>query len=153
MAKEAYMLQRDSDESKRLDVQHKHMLDLSSGHLTHPSIPSNLIRSVADIGTGTGVWLRDIANRSAIANSKEALFVGFDISPQQFSSTENDPPNMKFIVHDITKAFPVEHHESFDLVNIRCLSYAIKAVDLEKAVWHVLQILRECDCINRSSIE
>ncbi|MCJ1433647.1 hypothetical protein MMC27_003011 [Xylographa pallens] len=130
------MLQRDGVESKRLDTQHELMLDLSSGHLIHPSIPSNLIRSVADVGTGTGVWLRDIATRSAVAKGKEALYVGFDISPQLFPSTETVLPDMNFNVHDITKPFPVKYHEAFDLVNIRCLSYAIRAVDLEKAGWH-----------------
>ncbi|MCJ1404061.1 hypothetical protein MMC11_007286 [Xylographa trunciseda] len=150
---EAYMLQRDSLESKRLDAQHEYMRALSSGHLIHPSIPSSVIRAVADVGAGTGAWLRDVANSAAIADDKEATFVGFDISPQQFPPVETVPANVKFVVHDITKPFPVEYHEAYDLVNVRLLSYAIRAVDLEKTVQHVLRILRpggylqwqECD--------
>jgi len=150
---DAYMLQRDSQESKRLDAQHEYMRALSSGHLIHPSILSNVIRAVADVGTGTGAWLRDLANSAAVVDDKEATFVGFDISPQQFPPTETYFPNVKFVVHDITKPFPVEYHETYDLVNVRLLSYAIRVVDLEKAVRHILQILRpggylqwqECD--------
>ena len=140
------MLQRDSLESKRLDAQHDYMRTLSNGHLIHPSVPINVIRTVADVGTGTGVWLRDIATSSSVTNGEEATFVGFDISPLQFPSPETVSPNVNFVVHDITKPFPTKYYESFDLVNVRLLSYAIRAVDLEKTVWHILQILREWKC-------
>lgn len=143
---EVYMLQRDSQESKRLDTQHRLMCELSRGQLLHPSIPRKDISTVADVATGTGVWLRDVAASAEFSNhaeSKKNTFVGFDISPQQFPSIETVSPNVKFVVHDITEPFPLEYHEKFDLVNVRLMSYAIKAADLDKAVWHVLQILRE----------
>ncbi|MCJ1263855.1 hypothetical protein MMC22_003725 [Lobaria immixta] len=153
---EAYMLQRDSQESKRLDTQHVFLCALSGGQLVHPSIPRKDIRTVADVATGTGVWLRDVAACAefpAHANSKKNTFVGFDISPQQFPSMETVSANMKLVVHDITEPLPLEYHEKFDLVNVRLMSYAIKAADLDRVVWNVLQILRpggflqwqECD--------
>ena len=151
---EAYMLQRDGQESKRLDSQHALMCALSGDQLVHSSIPRKVIHTVADVATGTGVWLRDLAARADLsthADSQEDAFVGFDISSQQFPSTETNSPNVKFVVHDITEAFPPEYHEKFDLVNVRLISYAIKAVDLDKAVWHVLQILRKLSCV-RSAI-
>lgn len=80
---------------------------------------------------------------SSQADSTKTIFVGFDISLLQFSSPEIVSPHLKFVVLDITAPFPQEYHEKFDLVDIRLLSYAIKAVDLEKAVRHVLQKLRK----------
>lgn len=40
------------------------------------------------------------------------------------------------------KPFPTEHHEKFDLVNVRLVSYAIKGADLDRVVQNVVQLLR-----------
>ncbi|KAL9117371.1 MAG: hypothetical protein Q9187_006092 [Circinaria calcarea] len=154
--KEGYMLQRDSQESKRLNAQHDYMVALSQGHLTHPSIPLQGLKTVADVAIGTGIWLKQLAASPAFArqpDGERTTFVGFDISPQQFLPTDELPSNVCFKVHDFLKPFPVEYHEKFDLVNVRLLSYVIRAVDLETVVQHILQILRpggflqwqECD--------
>lgn len=143
---EAYMLQRDGQESKRLNAQHVWMRALSGGHLIHPSIPRKSLCTVADIATGTGVWLQDVATCAEFsrqAKDEKSAFVGFDISPQQFPPTGELPPNVRFVVHDMTEPFPPEYHEKFDLVNVRLVSYVIKAVDLQKVVQHILQLLRE----------
>ena len=140
---EAYMLSRDHEESKRLDVQHEFIRSLGHGHLLHPSIPRKGLQAVADVGTGTGVWLRDFAAslRSSTHSHENATFVGFDISLQQFPPVKL--PGIDFVIHDITKPFPQKYHERFDLVHVRLLSYALKALDLKKAVNNVVQILRK----------
>ena len=143
---EAYMLPRDSEESKRLNVQHEYFRNLSSGHLIHPSIPSKNLQKVADVATGTGIWLEEVAASPAFSSQSDGQktkFIGFDISPQQFPSTQGSRSEMEFVVHDITEPFPVSYHDEFDLVNVRLLSFAIKTVDLEKIVRHILQVLRE----------
>ena len=143
---EAYMLPRNSQESKRLNFQHDFLCNLSNGHLIHSSIACKDLRTIADIATGTGIWLQELAESGAIStkaeNDVKASFVGFDISPQQFPAQADLPSDMKFVVHDMTEPFPQQYHERFDLVNIRLVSYAIKAVDLEKTVRNVLQIIR-----------
>ena len=53
------MLQRD-EESKRLNALSKFLRALFYGHLIHPSIPRHELRAVADVGTGTGVWVDDV---------------------------------------------------------------------------------------------
>ena len=144
--KEEYMLQRDSQESKRLNAQHDFMLALSCGHLTHPSIPVGSFRTVADVAAGTGIWLRQLAASPEFAGQSESertTFVGFDISSQQFPPADELPPNVCFKIQDFLEPFPVEYHEKFDFVNVRLLSYVIRAVDLEKVVRHILQILRK----------
>ena len=138
------MLLRDSQESKRLNAQHDFMLALSYGHLTHPSIPLGGFRTVADVATGTGIWLKQLAASPAFAGQPDGArttFVGFDISSQQFPLADELPSNVCFKTHDLLEPFPVEYHEMFHFVNVRLLSYAIRAVDLEKIVRHILQIL------------
>ena len=141
-ADESYMLSRNTEESKRLDTQHIFMRQLANGCLIQPSIPLTEVRAVADVATGTGIWLREAAQELSIYKDK-VKFVGFDISPQQFP--ENGIDQVDLIVHDITKPFPEERHEKFDLVHVRFLSYALKAQDLDNAVKNIVQILRECD--------
>lgn len=139
------MLTRDEQESQRLDAQHEYMRQLSHGHLVHPSIPAHQLHAVADVATGTGLWLRQLANDPALpkaADDQIQSFVGFDISPQQFPPRESLSPHLAFIVHDMVNPFPPEYYERFDLVNVRLVSYAVKAVDLDKVVKNILQILR-----------
>ena len=122
------------------------MLALSCGHLTHPSIPVGDICAVADVAAGTGIWLRQLAASPAFAgrpDGKRTTFVGFDISSQQFPLADELPPNVCFKIQDFLEPFPVEYHEEFDFVNVRLLSYVIKALDLEKIVHNILQILRK----------
>lgn len=143
--KETYMLTRDKEESQRLDAQHEYMRQMSSGHLVHPSIPIRQLKRVADVATGTGVWLRQLADDPAFnrpPEEKPPVFIGFDISSQQFP-TEDRPLNVNFHVHDFVDSFPAEWHEYFDLVNVRLVSYAIKGVDLEKVVRNIIQLLRK----------
>ncbi|KAL8837307.1 MAG: hypothetical protein Q9170_002564 [Blastenia crenularia] len=142
---ETYMLPRDAQESQRLDAQHEYMLQMSHGHLTHPSIPLHQLKTVADVATGTGLWLRQLAKNSPLPPPTEGTgpnFVGFDISPQQFPPGGSLPSNVAFVVHDFGQEFPVEYHEKFDLVNVRLVSYAIQGVDLEKVVGNIIQLLR-----------
>lgn len=143
---EAYMLPRNVQESQRLEAQHEYMRQLSYGHLIHPSIPIHQLHAVADVATGTGIWLRQLVEDPALprpAQGQKSNFIGFDISDQQFPSSDGFAPRVTFAVHDMVKPFPTEHHEKFDLVNVRLVSYAIKGKDLEQVVRNVLQLLRK----------
>ena len=156
--KEAYMLQRNPTESTRLNIQHKFFLALAHNHLIHPSIPHQPLHAIADVGTGTGVWLRETAqelvNESHPTHDSSASavdgyeFVGFDISPSQFPRLDDEgvPGNgqVDLVVHDITDPFPLQYHGKFDLVHVRFLTYAIKAADLGRVVENIVQILRKC---------
>ncbi|KAL9002006.1 MAG: hypothetical protein Q9188_005046 [Gyalolechia gomerana] len=140
-----YMLPRSTQESQRLDAQHEYMRQISYGHLIHPSIPTRQLKAVADVATGTGVWLRQLAEDSTFdrpAKGEPPYFVGFDISPQQFPPAEALPSNLTFTVHDFVNPFPAEYHDRFDLVNVRFVSYAMKRVDLDRVVQHIVQLIR-----------
>lgn len=104
------MLPRDSDGSKRLNSQHAFMFNLSNGRLIHPSISCKDLRAMADVATGTGVWLREVAASQVVTSqtddSTKRAFTGFDISPQQFPSAADLTPGVEFVVHDMTEPFP-----------------------------------------------
>ncbi|KAF2274475.1 uncharacterized protein EI97DRAFT_422071 [Westerdykella ornata] len=57
-----YWLARASEEQKRLLERH-HVWTKSIGYLLHPTVRNALPEDarIADIGTGTGIWLAEIA--------------------------------------------------------------------------------------------
>lgn len=65
MVSDTYTLDRDAAESRRLDMQHQAWAK-GVGYLIHPRIAETLPRDakIADVGTGTGIWLMDLANAS-----------------------------------------------------------------------------------------
>lgn len=134
------MLGRDEEESKRLDAQHMFFRQLTNGSLLHRSIDRSSLQTVADVGTGTGIWLREAARELPTAE-KQIEFTGFDISAQQFPT--DDLPNMEFAVHNVVESFPPQYHAKFDVVHVRFLSYALKAQDLETAVKNIVHIIRK----------
>ena len=137
---EAYMLNRSQEESIRLDAQHHFMRQLAHGSLVQSSIPRSNLRAIADVATGTGIWLREAAQE--LNTSKEEIdFTGFDISAQQFP--KDDIHGVNFVVHSVVEPFPPEYHEKFDLVHVRLLSYALRAQDLENSVRNIIQLLRK----------
>ena len=140
---EAYMLQRDPEESRRLDAQHGFLRALAHGELIHPSVPHEKLRAVADVGTGTGVWLQETLQELTSSRQHDPKgvvdFVGFDISPSQFPAEK--VAGIDFVVHDVTEPFPPRYHARFDLVHVRLLSYAMKAQDLATIVENIVQIL------------
>ena len=140
---EAYMLQRNPEESRRLDTQHVFLRALAHGELIHPSVPRQRLRAVADVATGTGVWLQDTFRELTCGQNdpKGVEFVGFDISPSQFP--DEKVPGIDFFVHDVTEAFPPQYHAKFDLVHVRLLSYAIKAQHFMTVVENIVQILSQ----------
>lgn len=121
-----------SDETVRLDTQHVYFRKLTRGLLPkdisdHVSkLPSPRI---ADVGTGTGVWLRDLATHLP---STSRLY-GFDIDTEKFPSPETLPANMTFQSLDALKPLPEEHVGSYDVVHARLFMYALK-----KGEWEVV---------------
>lgn len=145
---EAYMLPRNTSESQRLDWQHRWSKAITHNQLLHSSIPIQNVRAVADVATGTGAWIRDLARSwSALGGSwadersNSTEFVGFDISAEQFP--RDHVPHVRFCVQDATKAFYEQYKGKFDVVNVRLVSYAIKVDELADLISNILEILRK----------
>lgn len=120
---ETYMLDRNPPESKRLASQHEFVRLFCHGHLVHPSIPLNEVQATADIGSGTCIWLQQVAESFP---GEERELVGFDISSLQFPAGNSYPDGARLIVQDMTLSFPKQYHGKFDHLNVRFLAYGLK---------------------------
>ena len=148
-----YMLRRDKHESKRLDFQHEFTKAMGNGRLLHPSIPLQGLKAIADVGTGTGIWLDDIAEslQKSTQVQQSPELVGFDVSAEQFPPAEDRVPEIDLVVHDMTTRYPEKYHGRFDVVNIRYMEYALKESDLEKTVENIAELLRKTLSLHRSA--
>ena len=100
-----YFTPNDEPEQFRMDVQHRCMFLASGSKLFHAPL-TNPIR-VLDLGTGTGIWAIEMAEKFA-----SAQIYGVDLSPIQ---PDWAPENVKFEIDDIEDewTWPENH---FDLI-------------------------------------
>jgi len=103
------MLPNDEAEMDRLDLQHQLWLITLFDQLFMSPVknPHNIL----DIGTGTGIWAIEVANRFPSAH-----VVGSDLSPIQ---PEYVPPNCHFEVDDAEDEW--NYSQRFDLIHGRAL--------------------------------
>ncbi|KAF9888666.1 hypothetical protein FE257_008424 [Aspergillus nanangensis] len=152
---EVYLFGRNAEESERLNVQHEFMVSLIGSSPLHPSIPTENIVSVADVATGTGIWLSTLPKHLP-SNSHRLYLHGFDISSAQFPFLKDITPTYEthLSAHDMRERFPAEHHGRYDLVHLRLLTGALKNDEYPRSMKHVYELLNpggylqwdECDC-------
>ncbi|KAL9120743.1 MAG: hypothetical protein Q9187_002696, partial [Circinaria calcarea] len=151
-----------SQETARLNSHHEFLVHLSNNHLLHPCIPLSSVHRIADIGTGTGIWLQDVAEslhhlgsfshnhhshhhpRRHSRQKKKPELVGFDLSAELFPKSEEDGPTkrMRFVVQDVTRPFGTEWRGRFDVVHVRGLQYFLRERDVKAVVENLGEILR-----------
>ncbi|KAJ5093494.1 hypothetical protein N7456_009355 [Penicillium angulare] len=150
-----YFLGRDKTETERLNKQHRFLLAVSDGKLIHPAIPTDNITAVADIGTGTGVWLEDLAK--ILPFSKSLNLHGFDISSAQFPPGNevivSGKPSIPLTVHDALNPYPVEHQGRYDLVHIRLLVAGIKEDDYAVVLKNARDLLKPMGYIQWEEVD
>jgi methylase of polypeptide subunit release factors len=95
----------DDAEQDRMDMQHRAMFLAAGGELLYAPVKSP--QRILDLGTGTGIWAIDVADKYP-----EAEVYGVDLSPIQPTYV---PPNLKFEVDDVEDdwTWPVNH---FDVI-------------------------------------
>ncbi|EAW21020.1 class I SAM-dependent methyltransferase [Aspergillus fischeri NRRL 181] len=115
-ASDPYRLNRNIAASTRLSLQH-YIWKENMGYLLHPSIDvSRPDLAIADVGTGTGIWILDLLRQ--LPNAK---LHGFDISSEQYPAPGFLPPNVSLSKLDILGEIPEEYREKFDVVHARLL--------------------------------
>ncbi|KAL3464880.1 hypothetical protein BJX64DRAFT_253896 [Aspergillus heterothallicus] len=136
---EMYPLGRDEAESRRLNVQHKFLLDVVDGVIDR-NVPLHKISAVADVATGTGIWLWDAKHvLDENAGKSDRYFHGFDISSAQFPPT---PQSIHLSVQDVFQPFPADFLNRFDLVHVRLMVTAFPESKYQEAVENVLTIVK-----------
>ncbi|CAI7639954.1 unnamed protein product [Penicillium pancosmium] len=102
----------DEEEQDRMDLTHHIWLMMLGGELYNAPITSSP-QNILDLGTGTGIWALDIAEKFP-----GARVVGNDVSPIQPNWVA---PNIEFIVDDFEREWQFEENH-FDFIHARCLA-------------------------------
>ncbi|BCS17813.1 class I SAM-dependent methyltransferase [Aspergillus puulaauensis] len=131
-----YVLIRSNAESERLEKQFNSW-QANIGYLIHPSIAQHDDMRIADVGTGTGIWLQQLAKVLPPSTRLD----GFDLSDSMFSR-DNLPGNIKFHYQNFLQPFPEEVLGKYDLVHVRVMVLALSSDEWEPAVRNLMTLLR-----------
>ncbi|KAK0640612.1 S-adenosyl-L-methionine-dependent methyltransferase [Cercophora newfieldiana] len=123
---------------ERLDEQHI-FTTKTLGFLIHPNIPApSPTAKIADIGTGTGIWLLDVAK----SLPPTCQFTGFDATSSSFPESSTIPSNVAFKIQDMYRPFPPSELEAYDIVAVRFTSSGIQRADWIRAVKNLMTLLK-----------
>ncbi|KAL6826657.1 S-adenosyl-L-methionine-dependent methyltransferase [Trichoderma camerunense] len=136
-ATDDYVFARDYAEGLRLETQHL-LWNIHNGYTINPKIPITPQTKIADVGTGTGVWLLDVATQVPPTVQLD----GFDISDGQFPHKSNIPDNVDFRIMDALSEVPDDLVEKYDVVHIRYLGPIVKRGNVEPIIQHAMRLLK-----------
>ncbi|KAI2839886.1 hypothetical protein CBS12448_10668 [Aspergillus niger] len=139
-------LQRDAEESRRLDEQFD-LLSENLGYLIHPGILRSLRQSnsspikIADLATGTARFLRQVAESTdpILAN---AVLDGSDLSTSQFPAPSSLPSNIHLRVQDVRAPVPREWEGCYDLVHVRQIAAGLAPDEWLPVVANLARLLK-----------
>ncbi|KAI1368600.1 hypothetical protein F5Y08DRAFT_247748 [Xylaria arbuscula] len=136
--RDGYALMRDCNASARLTAQHYLWKDLL-GYLLHPDIPTRFADlKVADVATGNGIWLHDLARHAP----PSAEFHGFDISLDQVGHQTWLPANIHMHTWNLFEEPPPQFREYFDVVHVRLITVVIKNDDPLPVLTNLTKLLK-----------
>jgi ubiquinone/menaquinone biosynthesis C-methylase UbiE len=127
-----------TDFSSRLDEQHL-IITKTLGFLIHPNIPPispNL--KIADIGTGTGIWLLDVAK----SLPPTCQLTGFDVTSSAWPPSQTLPPNVSFKIQDMLLPFPASEIGTYDVVAVRFVSGATTRAEWAHSIKNLVTLLK-----------
>ncbi|KAK1599521.1 methyltransferase domain-containing protein [Colletotrichum navitas] len=154
-----YSLNRGSveDELERLAYNHFNIWT----PLTDGLLPAHILSSlqsqdrprIADIATGSGVWLTTLADDVP----PRSELIGFDLDrlklpprpptppippPPVSPPLRPEQPTLDFREQDVLKPFPAELRGTFDLVHVRLLALGLKAGDWDAVLRRLYDLLK-----------
>lgn len=92
---------------------------------------------VADVATGTGVFLRLLNSEMPTSN-----YVGFDISPNLFPDPKDLPSNIKLQILDAKEPVPEHLRHKFDLVHVSLLAAGVDSSEWPLVVSNAVRLLK-----------
>lgn len=133
-----YDISRGYTASTRLALQHYLWKDILGFNL-HPRVPKPSTNScIADIATGTGLWLIDVSQDL----SQSVKLDGYDIALGQAPPKEWLPPNMTLTAWDMFLEPPLSIRGTYDVVHLRLVSVVIKDNNPEPIVANIKRLLK-----------
>ncbi|GKZ29531.1 hypothetical protein AbraIFM66950_005368 [Aspergillus brasiliensis] len=111
------------------------------GFNIHPTIRESLQTPnlrIADVATGTAIWLIDVANELPGATTLDGLDVTLDMAPP----AEWLPPNITLRQWNIYEDLPEELEGKFDLVHLRLLLPVIQNGDPSSVIQKIVRMLK-----------
>ncbi|KAK8050762.1 hypothetical protein PG994_012492 [Apiospora phragmitis] len=109
------------------------------GHLIHPSIPTHGANlKVADVGSGTGMWLIDAGDRLHESTQLVGLDISFDAAPPP----EALPPNISFQKWDVNDPVPDGLLGAFDIINVKFMVFVVRKDDVPATVDKLIHMLK-----------
>ncbi|GFF39398.1 hypothetical protein IFM46972_05873 [Aspergillus udagawae] len=134
-----YVFTRDYLDNNRINLQHYLVVQLF-GYRIHPSIPVKDVRNlrIADVGTGTGIWLTDLADEFPATVQLDGLDISFDAAPPR----DWLPPNMSLHHWDIKADVPEHLVGVYDVVNVRHFVFVLQQADLKGVLDNLFKLLK-----------
>ncbi|KAF2260594.1 hypothetical protein CC78DRAFT_571122 [Lojkania enalia] len=136
--KDNYMLSRGFGANSRINLQYYLWKD-GSDYIIHPSISidgENL--RVADIGSGTCIWLIEMSRRL----KPSAQLDGLDVCHDQSPPTELLPSNISLRIHDCLSEPPADLLGVYDIIHIQNFNSVIRDNDPVPVVKNMLKMLK-----------
>ncbi|GKU09666.1 tam methyltransferase [Fusarium langsethiae] len=112
-----YFFPNDDQQLESMDLTHHYLTLLLDNELFLAPVMTDSIQQVLDVGTGSGIWAIEFADRYP---STEVI--GTDLSPCQ---PQWVPPNLRFEIDDAIQPWTWKEN-CFDFIHIRYLFGAIK---------------------------
>ncbi|GAQ41452.1 hypothetical protein AKAW_05593 [Aspergillus niger] len=134
---ELYPLGRGLSDSVRLDAQHL-LWKLHTGYILHPQIPITPDMRIAEVGTGNGIWLFDLAP----SMPPTVQLHGFDISEEQYPPKHMWPENVSLALLDAFRDVPPTLVGQYDVVHVRMWAANIRDGKTGPLISHLQQLLK-----------
>ncbi|KAI1170461.1 hypothetical protein F4777DRAFT_569009 [Nemania sp. FL0916] len=150
---ERYRLGRTYAASSRLNLQH-FLWKNAQGFLLHPVIQAQLRDRheqssnsgdnpfyLADLATGTGIWLFDLA-KSSDSSGLNMQYHGFDISRVLFPHNSWLPNNIVLSTSNVLALPPQSLHGQFDVVHLRLVLPIVRSGSPKPIIQHIKMLLK-----------
>ncbi|KAJ0312307.1 hypothetical protein COL516b_001383 [Colletotrichum fioriniae] len=129
-------------ERERLEYNHRNIFLPLCGGLCPQQILTHLKKQqnprVAEIATGTGIWLRDMAK--LLPSTAELR--GIDMDTTKFPPPTDLPPNISLLHQNALNPYPEEMYGSFDMVHIRLIGSGMRKEDWKTLAANAFTLLR-----------
>ena len=122
----------------RLNLQHTYTRDIFGGHLIDPAIDTDRANlRIADICTGTGIWLLQVARQIPSAEF-EGLDTNLSEAPQQAWC----PSNINFRKFDIFAATPEDLIGRYDIINVQYTHLFVRDSNIQDVLPKLVSMLK-----------